>query len=61
MKKILNKKIKYREGFRPFAPVVLKEDAEKYFRIKKGIDYSRMTVTCEANKNIKNSSFLYSF
>lgn len=53
MKKILNKKIKYREGFRPFAPVVLKEDAEKYFKIKKGIDYSGMTVTCEANKNIK--------
>ena len=32
MKKILNAKIKYREEFRPFAPAVLKEEAEKYFK-----------------------------
>lgn len=53
MKKILNKKIKYREDFRPFAPVVLKKNAEKYFKIKKNIDYSSMTITCEAKSNIK--------
>ena len=29
MKNILNKKIKYREEFRPFAPSVLEEEAEK--------------------------------
>ena len=31
MQKRLNLKIKYREGFRPFAPSVLYEDADEYF------------------------------
>ncbi|MGE0560389.1 MAG: carbamoyltransferase [Flavobacteriales bacterium] len=31
MQKKLNLKIKYREGFRPFAPSVLAEDAQEYF------------------------------
>jgi carbamoyltransferase len=31
MQKVLNLKIKYRENFRPFAPIVLKEDANQYF------------------------------
>jgi carbamoyltransferase len=34
MKDILNKKVKHREPFRPFAPVVCEEDAKKYFNIK---------------------------
>ncbi len=29
----INMKIKFREGFRPFAPAVLEEDADKYFEI----------------------------
>ncbi|MCS6807669.1 MAG: carbamoyltransferase [Bacteroidota bacterium] len=33
MQKHLNLKIKYREGFRPFAPSVLAEDAAEYFDI----------------------------
>jgi len=31
MQSRINLKIKYRESFRPFAPIVLKEDLEKYF------------------------------
>ena len=31
MQKQLNLKVKYRESFRPFAPAVLSEDAQKYF------------------------------
>jgi carbamoyltransferase len=31
MKDIVNTKIKFREPFRPFAPVVLEEQAEKYY------------------------------
>jgi len=31
MQRILNLKIKFREGFRPFAPAVLEEDASRYF------------------------------
>jgi carbamoyltransferase len=34
MQKRLNLKIKYREGFRPFAPSVLAEDIEEYFDLK---------------------------
>jgi carbamoyltransferase len=34
MQKKLNLKIKYREGFRPFAPSVLIEDAEEYFGLE---------------------------
>jgi carbamoyltransferase len=33
MQKKLNLKIKYRESFRPFAPSVLAEDAQKFFEI----------------------------
>jgi len=33
MQKKMNLKIKYREGFRPFAPTVLEEDINEYFDI----------------------------
>ncbi|MEQ9008335.1 MAG: carbamoyltransferase N-terminal domain-containing protein, partial [Ekhidna sp.] len=33
MQKSMNLKIKYRESFRPFAPIVLEEDADKYFEL----------------------------
>ena len=33
MKKIINSAIKFREGFRPFAPAVLEEDASTYFEM----------------------------
>ena len=31
MQKVMNLKIKFREGFRPFAPIVLREKASEYF------------------------------
>jgi len=31
MKNLINKKVKFREGFRPFAPSVLEEDCAEYF------------------------------
>jgi carbamoyltransferase len=34
MKDILNARVKFREEFRPFAPAVLEEDADKYFELK---------------------------
>ncbi len=39
MQKKLNLKIKYREGFRPFAPSVLAEDVEEYFECKTSSPY----------------------
>ncbi len=52
MKNILNAKIKYREEFRPFAPILMKKDVSKYFKIKDGVDYRHMTVTCDAKPGI---------
>ena len=37
MKEILNQKVKHREAFRPFAPVVCKDDAKKFFECDKTI------------------------
>lgn len=39
MQKKLNLQIKYREGFRPFAPIVLAEEKRDYFKIKKDSPY----------------------
>ena len=39
MQKKLNLKIKYREGFRPFAPSVLLEDTEQYFDLQSPSPY----------------------
>jgi carbamoyltransferase len=39
MQKKLNLKIKYREGFRPFAPSVLAEDVQDYFELKDASPY----------------------
>ena len=33
MKDILNERVKHREGFRPFAPSVLEEDAAEFFEL----------------------------
>ena len=53
MQQKLNLKVKKREGFRPFAPMVLKEDAKKYF---KDIDISKyMLFTYEIKDELKNS------
>ncbi|WP_436515252.1 carbamoyltransferase family protein [Ekhidna sp. To15] len=39
MQKKLNLKIKYREGFRPFAPSVLEEESSKYFELENPSPY----------------------
>ena len=39
MQKKMNLKIKYREGFRPFAPSVLEEDIERYFDLDRRSPY----------------------
>jgi len=35
MQSVMNLKIKFRESFRPFAPIVLEEDASEFFEIEK--------------------------
>jgi len=38
MQTTMNVKVKFREGFRPFAPVVLREQASEYFDLRSDID-----------------------
>lgn len=39
MQRVMNLKIKFREGFRPFAPAVLAEDARNYFEVSTASPY----------------------
>ena len=52
MQKKLNLKIKYREGFRPFAPSILVEDFSDYFKINKPSPY--MLFTAEVRESFRN-------
>ena len=51
MQSILNLKIKKRESFRPFAPMIMEEHFEEYFEKASAADYSYMTFTTKINKN----------
>ncbi len=53
MQKNLNLKIKFREGFRPFAPAVLKEDQEDWFDIKVSSPYMLLIANVKHNKKIQ--------
>ena len=52
MQKRLNLKIKYREGFRPFAPSVLEEDIDEYFELNQSSPY--MTLVAPVQKKRRN-------
>ena len=52
MQKKLNLKIKYREGFRPFAPSVLEEDIEEYFELDRPSPY--MLIVAPVQKKRRN-------
>jgi carbamoyltransferase len=52
MQKKLNLKIKYREGFRPFAPSVLEEDITEYFDLDAPSPY--MLLVSPVQEQIKN-------
>ena len=51
MQKTLNLKVKYRESFRPFAPSILRDDLENWFKID--VDSPYMLFVAEINKNKK--------
>ena len=54
----INSKTKFRESFRPFAPVVLKEDAKEYFDIPSinSVNYEHMLYTVNLKNNLKIKS-----
>lgn len=52
MQKKMNLKIKYREGFRPFAPSVIEEEIQEYFELDRQSPYMLLVVPVnEARKN----------
>ncbi len=54
MQKRLNLKIKYREGFRPFAPSVLIEDVEDYFELETHSPYMLMVAPVQESHRISS-------
>jgi carbamoyltransferase len=56
MQKKLNLKIKYREGFRPFAPAVLLEEADNYFAIDCPSPYMLLTAPVKESRRLDPGS-----
>lgn len=52
MQKKLNLKIKYREGFRPFAPSVLEEDVGEYFDLDRESPYMLLVAPVREDRQI---------
>jgi len=52
MQKRLNLKIKYREGFRPFAPAVREEDVAEYFDLDRPSPYMLLVAPIRAERQI---------
>jgi carbamoyltransferase len=53
MQKKLNLKIKYREGFRPFAPSVISEDVQDYFDLNTDSPYMLLVSPVSSNRRKK--------
>ena len=51
MRDYLNKKVKFREEFRPFAPAILEEQLNEYFDINQKSEH--MLIACRVKKNKK--------
>jgi carbamoyltransferase len=56
MKDIVNKKIKFREEFRPFAPVVREIDASRYFEVSETANYEYMNFVVNATEIAKKNA-----
>ena len=54
MQSIMNRKIKFRESFRPFAPCVLREDVAEYFkmRLEEDSPYMLLVAPIQENKRV---------
>ena len=53
MQSKMNLKIKFRESFRPFAPLVLKEHAANYFQMKPGDESPYMLIVAPVREEIR--------
>tara|TARA_R110002049_G_scaffold4601_5_gene32180 strand:+ start:253007 stop:254848 length:1842 start_codon:yes stop_codon:yes gene_type:complete len=53
MQSIMNLKIKFRESFRPFAPIVLDEHADQYFDMPPGVESPYMLLVVPVKEDIR--------
>ena len=56
MQSVMNRKIKFRESFRPFAPMVLSTHAEDYFQIGTGQDSPYMLLVAPIQPHIRTET-----
>lgn len=54
MQSVMNLKIKFRESFRPFAPIVLKEHVHEYFEMRENEDSPYMLLVAPVRDEIRN-------
>jgi carbamoyltransferase len=55
MQRLINRKIKFREGFRPFAPAVTTEDASRYFELDRPSPYMLLTAPVRDDRRLNVS------
>jgi carbamoyltransferase len=53
MQSVMNLKIKFRESFRPFAPIVLREHVDKYFKMRPNEDSPYMLLVAPVHDSIR--------
>jgi carbamoyltransferase len=53
MQSVMNLKIKFRESFRPFAPIVLREYVDQYFQMRPGEDSPYMLLVAPVRDEIR--------
>lgn len=54
MQSVMNLKIKFRESFRPFAPIVLKEHVHEYFQLQPETDSPYMLLVAGVHESLRN-------
>ncbi len=55
MQSTMNQKIKFRESFRPFAPIVLAERAAEYFELKPGVESPYMLLVAPVRGELRRA------
>lgn len=56
MQSVMNRKIKFRESFRPFAPIVLKEYVQDYFQMEAGTDSPYMLLVAPVSERVRSQA-----
>ena len=54
MQSVMNLKVKFRESFRPFAPIVLKEHVHEYFEMRENEDSPYMLLVAPVRESIRS-------